>query len=617
MSNFLNRNTIYDYLLNEEIPDGIHTMTLGNGTIINFEIINYEEDKTFSSNEVLGNDEADKTMLILNFKKDCTINEGVIVTPQVRKKGFTINVKGTLRNNGKISMTQRGANASGDDILIYEKDIIPAIGGKGAKKVGNLAGVIHGNNGDNGINRGTGGGGSGGYRGNSKNYYAGAGSDGTSYSGGTGGGGNAFNDGANNAQDGSPNGGAGGLSYSRRTSANGWNATGGVGNPAGLDSWKSSGAGAGEHNTTVSENGTGGLLIIFSNILENTGVIEANGSNSGILPNNPTQCATGGASGGGSINIYANIYTVATGIIEAKGGISPEKGVARGGNGGDGCVTIETLSYTENCKKIVQQDKLAYTLVKMAKIIKEQLINQNQIHKQDIEKLTDEISALATETYWGDSVATKENLPTPEKIGETHYVEDISSYAKWNGEKWIFIDISSINKVTETVDGLFKHEDYITFNELKNNSLLSKEPLSIIENFIIKQLYNKADNETIINVYPRTSLEAVIDPDAENEELKTLKAILKDIKDKIGINTYNKNILAIDFSNVTEEPYKEFYKITITHNLNCMEKFRLHIVNSSNENFNMGIFCTNIKENSFDLYSMTKQDLKLTVISES
>lgn len=73
----------------------------------------------------------------------------------------------------------------------------------------------------------------------------------------------------------------------------------------------------------------GGLLIICSQSFENNGTVQSNGSNGGD---------NGGSSGGGSINIFYHSSYLNTGSIIANGGSS-----AKGGRGGNGCITIGTF----------------------------------------------------------------------------------------------------------------------------------------------------------------------------------------------------------------------------------------------------------------------------------
>ncbi len=165
------------------------------------------------------------------------------------------------------------------------------------------------------------------------------GGQGTSYSGGTGSGGMNANDkaGPTYNRPGESNGGTGGVGRVYRYDAS-WgarNSAGGAGNPGGNGASHTSGAKSNEGNNInyKGNDGTGGLLIIYSNIFENNGMCRANGvdATSTIEP-------AGGASGGGSINIFYNKIEN-YGKFEAKGGQS----VNHGGAGGNGTVTIGSI----------------------------------------------------------------------------------------------------------------------------------------------------------------------------------------------------------------------------------------------------------------------------------
>lgn len=203
------------------------------------------------------------------------------------------------------------------------------LGGLGVSVSANKEGTfpVEGNDGENGIERQTGGGGSG--RASARaTYYqklpslswilatasasAGSGSIGTSYSGGTGGGGSARHGyGGNNYQDVS---GVNGENGNLNGGAGGNGTEGGTGNPGG---------------TGEGLNGTGGLLILYTNVLNNNGKITSKGSDSN---------GGGGASGGGSINIFYQ-KIIKEGEINAEGGKGKSEDKI-GGNGGDGCVTL-------------------------------------------------------------------------------------------------------------------------------------------------------------------------------------------------------------------------------------------------------------------------------------
>lgn len=104
---------------------------------------------------------------------------------------------------------------------------------------------------------------------------------------------------------------------------------GGAGNPGGYGMtrgyvWSGSG-----------ENGTGGLLIIYINNLNNNGKIETNGSKGGI--GDGDVISSGGCSGGGSINIFYKQNINQNGNVEANGG---ETTYDFGGEGGKGSISI-------------------------------------------------------------------------------------------------------------------------------------------------------------------------------------------------------------------------------------------------------------------------------------
>lgn len=82
--------------------------------------------------------------------------------------------------------------------------------------------------------------------------------------------------------------------------------------------------------------GTGGLLVIFSNKYDNQGSIEANGVESVKMSSG---VPSGGASGGGSINIFYNEF-ISNNKCVANGGQS----VSGGGAGGNGCISIGCIA---------------------------------------------------------------------------------------------------------------------------------------------------------------------------------------------------------------------------------------------------------------------------------
>lgn len=182
------------------------------------------------------------------------------------------------------------------------------------------------------IDRHGGGGSGGGYRWQSNINKTGNGSAGTSYSGGSGGGAsNAHKAGYTSMGDNAAsNGGAGGNSGNLAWS--GYNPTGGAGNPNGKN-----------YGNSSNNSGTGGLLVIYTDILVGNGIIESNGSAS-----DSTWSASGGGAGAGSINIFANTISSDLSLQATSPNCS---GVGYGGTGGKGSITAGKIvndSYINN-----------------------------------------------------------------------------------------------------------------------------------------------------------------------------------------------------------------------------------------------------------------------------
>lgn len=117
------------------------------------------------------------------------------------------------------------------------------------------------------------------------------------------------------------NGGSGGRGGTNNSSG-GENGGGGAGNPAGYgrsggrtDGWTyGEGNNWGINHRFDGENGTGGLLILYSDSIRNLGTIQSDGCLGGIA------LGGGGSSGGGSINVFYKNSSESTGIYSAKGG---------------------------------------------------------------------------------------------------------------------------------------------------------------------------------------------------------------------------------------------------------------------------------------------------------
>lgn len=334
-------DSIYQGIIKEKLVDGEYLFRVKNGDeTVNYtvELYNFDENVEYTTTPTLCDSTYDSKMCILIYKGNLTIGSGVTITPQVRKKGFTIYVAGTLTNNGTISMSARGAKAEGQNVYLWRNtngtyEYVPATGGTGGAAVGGYDVAIAGNAGAPGIQRSTGGGGAGAVYtrgcGSSKptSGASGAGSAGTSYSGGSGGGSAVGNSGYVAAGAGGANGGAGGAGRSSRYNCGNYESGGGAGNPGG--------SGSNYGNT-----GTGGLLNIFATNMINNGNLTSNGTTGGYGYYSRYSASpnwNGGSSGGGSINVFYK-DKLAIGTLSTTGGV-----YAHGGAGGTGSATISQI----------------------------------------------------------------------------------------------------------------------------------------------------------------------------------------------------------------------------------------------------------------------------------
>lgn len=343
-------------LVNRNIPDGVHTYTCTtNGLYTAFQMINTT---TKHFNSIADNWVYDSQMLIIKNPGVMMIDKGVTIRPAVRKKAMII-VADVLINYGRITMEARGSNAPGENVYLFSNQYVPAVGARGADRnyLQRNLGMYEcqyytGKTGYSGVNRQSGGGGSGaasgGYRSTTHNF-AGAGGYGTSYSGGAGSGGMGteieMRESGKYVNSPDVSGVVG--SYGAVTSDGGWwdSAMGGIGIPNGKDvvykkKWQS--YFYGDQYYWNKNSGTGGLLIIFANLLINFGQIDSNGSSIEPYSRYGDGIQEGGCSGGGSVNIITGRYHSIGGIACSYGG----KGVGvygwnrAGGAGGNGCVTI-------------------------------------------------------------------------------------------------------------------------------------------------------------------------------------------------------------------------------------------------------------------------------------
>ena len=273
----------------------------------------------------------DGPAVIKNFSS-LFISRSVVVSPTNRCRGMLIFVDGDATISGSISMTARGASATGVDASF---NVInpPYLGDYWSTRlfpsasylsrvfaVGASGGASVSQPGSTGVNGRSGGGGAGSNFGTTPSSTGG---NGTSFSGGAGGAGSGTSPvvvGGN----GSPIGGAGGNGSG--------GGAGGAGNPGG-----SGGA------VAAASSGTGGLLILIvrGNLrIGPNGSITANGSAGGSASPSPAGGGGGGGgSGGGIIYVYYGGTLTNNGTVTATGG-SKGTGGNTAGDGGAGTATI-------------------------------------------------------------------------------------------------------------------------------------------------------------------------------------------------------------------------------------------------------------------------------------
>lgn len=101
------------------------------------EVINKYGNIVYTENPIIGDISNDDTMLIMKYHNNLTINKDITFTPYARKKGMFINVQGIINNYGTITMTGKGAIATGENVYLYKNssgsfEYVPAIGVSGA-----------------------------------------------------------------------------------------------------------------------------------------------------------------------------------------------------------------------------------------------------------------------------------------------------------------------------------------------------------------------------------------------------------------------------------------------------------------------------------------------------
>ena len=476
------------------LPDGEYEILIQD-EVYAVELINYYDDMHYSLEEgqtervvSLGDNSEDYKTLVVKYHGNLTVDKGVTLTANTSngltyKKGMYICVLGDTVNAGKISMTARGTyNVEGQDVYLWKNidssyEYVPSEGGEGHVAVQSflIGGQRYeGLDGKTGGPRSTGGGGQGSaiINGNDGSRYSwhGITTGGNSYSGGNGSGGFVrCNDPAVAASATEATATKGGNAHAwDRNPDSSYFAGGGAGTVGGTSSYnRMSGT-----SDTKGEDGTGGLLILYTDELTNTGEIVAEGSKGAGGTFRGTKryngVVGGGGSGGGSVNIFARLMNQAS-VISADGGLGGDvssssnvnMGRHNGGNGGNGSVTINLLGsvLNYNTKKIeikvdenyvVDQSKLEY--IKLNEIQTEDLTvgtlkfesmdtsiatvdNSGKITGVSVGRTKVKITDLVNEySTYIIVVVTKDGLVTPElKEGE-----DFTIALKANGTVWSY-----------------------------------------------------------------------------------------------------------------------------------------------------------------------------------
>ncbi len=508
ISVIMKMESIVQGIIERDISDGIYPIAVGD-EIYNIELYNYYDDIRYSllqgqsSRTIsLGNSTADQTMLVVKYHKNLTIDKGVTITPTTRKKGMYICVLGNTYNKGNISMTARGAIGEGQNVYLWKNidnsyEYVPKTGSPGGLGVS----ISSGHAGITGINRQTAGGGSGASAG-TRAKPGGNGGTGTSYSGGPGGGGtyHALSTGTYAGSSGSNEGGTGGYGATKGSTPSRMYASGGTGNGPGAGSYSISNAYA--NAGTLGLTGTGGLLVLYTDNLVNEGNIISKGTdNLSYKYASELGHAGGGASGGGSVNIFAKTVELYQEINanggEAKINRSGIKYPRAGSNGGTGSVTVNQLgsilTYSDKSINIKMGEQYLIDNNKL-KIVK---LNNIQTEDLNLGEITYEIEDTSI-------ASIIENNIVPLKIGKTKLkIIDTTN----NLETYLYIEI------TYGVGSKISVADYHTIALKENGTVWSfgrnnmgqlgdgTKTNKNIPVQVIKQ--NSAKLENIVDIYSR------------------------------------------------------------------------------------------------------------------
>ena len=106
------------------------------------------------------------------------------------------------------------------------------------------------------------------------------------------------------------------------------------------------------------------------------------------------------------------------------------------------------------------------------------------------------------------------------------------------------------------------------------------------------------------------------DADSSTDKTWSSEKIYDELdKKQSTIGKYELIIDSSQFVKVEDEDYKDWYSVTITHNLGCGSNFNIRALNLNNQPCNLCVVFDDIANNSFNLYSLEKQTLKINVIA--
>ena len=290
---------------------------------------------------------ADSRVACIHITGNLTINSGQSFIPGVRKPGAYIYVGGDLVLNGEISMKARGANhsSSGSNLTSvairiidgthgsYSNPTIPATGGTGGPQT-NSPGAVNQQATSpvqSMVNFGTGGGQHGIAFAERTVAVAGAGANGTCFTGGSGGG---------SVRGASYGGvGAGGAAEDRggkggNGSCNYYATNGSAGNPSGNN------ASCSYSSASGSNNGTGGVIVIFvRGTVSGSGVLDARGQLNWAQGSGAGR-GQGQGSAGGMISVFCDTYSGSGITLKSENGAYHEDGRYLSGDGTDDTTVI-------------------------------------------------------------------------------------------------------------------------------------------------------------------------------------------------------------------------------------------------------------------------------------